>query len=86
MSWSVQFLGSPEKVVEALDKFASDWPEGNSKTEYNEAKSHLIGLVKQCVGDKAVSVVASGHASFSNGNKNDGNISVQISQIYGLLK
>jgi hypothetical protein len=94
MSWSVSFIGSPTKVIAALDKQAESLT-GQSLSEYQEALPHLKGLVAQAVGENvAVRLSASGHASFALPHvvgesgapvKTSGNISVKLDQEYGLL-
>lgn len=81
MSWSVRFIGTPEKVVEALDKFG-DTLSGQSKEEFDEAKPALVTLVNGNVGPM-VDLNASGHASFAAGKKVSGNTSVVLSPVYG---
>lgn len=82
MSWSVRFLGKPAAVVAALEKH-SETLTGQSLEEYNEAKPALITLVKGNVGAQIVDVTASGHASFSNGEKTSGTVSVTVAPLYG---
>ena len=45
MSWSVSYLGTPSKIVEALQA-ESERVSGQSKMEFDSALPHLIGLVK----------------------------------------
>ena len=47
MSWSVNAVGTPDKVVEQLEKYMADSSPSQSKAEYDAAKPHLVGLVKQ---------------------------------------
>lgn len=44
MSWSVNFIGSPENVAKALESFNAGGDQ--SQVEYDAAKPHLIALVK----------------------------------------
>ena len=47
MSWNVSFIGKPENVVAALEKYMADTPATDqSKIEYEAAKPHLIALVQ----------------------------------------
>jgi hypothetical protein len=46
MSWSIQFVGAPDKVVAALEAQSEKF-NGQSKVEYDDAKPHLIALVQQ---------------------------------------
>ena len=83
MSWSVQFIGKPEKVVEALTE-QSEKISGESKVEYDTALPHLIALVKENFGSGyAIKLVASGRGSM--GEKPSRQLTVSIELIYGLL-
>lgn len=46
MSWSVQLIGKPEAVAAELDK-VSESLSGQSRVEFDAAKPHLQGLVRQ---------------------------------------
>lgn len=46
MSWSAYYIGTPDKLVEALTK-QSEGLIGNSKTEFDAALPHIIGLIQQ---------------------------------------
>jgi hypothetical protein len=84
MSWSIQFIGKPEKVVEALQK-QSESMNGESKVEYDSALPHLAGLVKENFGyDYAVKIVAAGHG-MAGGEKPNRQLTASIELIYGLL-
>jgi hypothetical protein len=81
MSWSIQFIGKPEKVAEALHA-NSEKLSGNSKIEYDSALPHLLGLVNENFGfDFPVKLAASGSGS----DKPDRQLSASIETIYGLL-
>lgn len=80
MSWSVSFIGTPNKVADALDKH-SETLAGQSLVEYDDAKPHLINLVKGNV-SQFVSVTANGHSIFTSGVKTGGNLSVKIEPTY----
>jgi hypothetical protein len=86
MSWSVQFIGKPEKVIEALQK-QSETMSGESKAEYDSALPHLIGIVKENIGyDWPVKIVASGHGQSVTGDgKVYRQLTASIELIYGLL-
>ena len=45
MSWSVSYLGTPPKIVEALQA-ESERVSGQRKVEFDSALPHLVGLVK----------------------------------------
>ena len=47
MSWSVSAVGEPEAVVRHLERYMADQAPNQSKSEYDEAKPHLVALVKQ---------------------------------------
>lgn len=83
MSWSVNFIGKPEKVVEALQA-QSEKMSGESKVEYDSALPHLTGLVKENFGyDYVVNLSASGHGQ--TGEKPYRQLTAKIELIYGLL-
>lgn len=84
MSWSIQFIGKPEKVVEAL-LLQSEKMNGESKVEYDSALPHLVGLVNENFGyDYVVKIVANGHGT-AGGEKPNRQLTASIELIYGLL-
>jgi hypothetical protein len=81
MSWSIQFIGKPEKVVEALQ---AQKLSGESAVEYADALPHLVGLVKENFGyDNLVKIVASGHGQ--TGQKPSRQLAVSLEIIYGVV-
>lgn len=46
MSWSAYYIGTPEKLVEALQK-QSESLSGNCKAEFDAALPHITGLIQQ---------------------------------------
>ena len=83
MSWSVQFIGKPEKVSEALQA-QSEKMSGESKVEYDSALPHLVALVNENFGyDYPVKLLASGHGQ--TGEKPNRQLTASIELIYGLL-
>jgi hypothetical protein len=89
MSWSVSVIGKPESVAAKLDEIAGTLS-GQSLEEYNEALPHLQGLVRQVVTTSdghgsLVNLRASGHATFANGQKTYGQVSVALDPWYGTL-
>jgi hypothetical protein len=83
MSWSIQFIGKPEKVIEALQK-QSETMNGESKVEYDSALPHLVGLVKENFGyDYLVNLTASGHGQ--SGEKPNRQLTAKVELIYGVL-
>jgi len=84
MSWSVQFVGKPEKVVEALIA-QSEKLSRESKAEFDAALPHLVALVNENYGfDYAVKLVASGHG-YAGTDKPNRQLTVSIELVYGLL-
>jgi hypothetical protein len=84
MSWSVSFIGKPEKVIEALQK-QSETLTGESKKEYDSALPHLIGLVNENFGTSyPVKLAASGHGTVY-ADKSDRQLTASIELVYGLL-
>jgi len=56
MSWSIHFIGKPEKVVEALEAHVEKTGiSGASKEEYEKALPNMVGLVKQNFGSSSPS-------------------------------
>lgn len=89
MSWSVSIIGKPDSVAAKLDEIAGALS-GQSLEEYNDAKPHLQALVQQVVttGDGYGSLInlrANGHATFTDGKKVYGTISVALDPWYGTL-
>jgi hypothetical protein len=96
MSWSVQAIGTPEKVAEYLDSYSAELT-GQSKVEYDDAKVHLMGLVKENfvsdayakrypgVSTPLVKLIASGHGSSTNGDQDNRTCQVQIETFYSKL-
>lgn len=61
MSWSVNYMGTPQAIAESLDKYSSDLS-GYSKEEFDAALPHLKGLLAENFGDQYVrQLIASGH-------------------------
>ncbi len=64
MSWSAYYIGTPDKLTEALQK-QSETLTGNCKMEFDAALPHMVGLIQQNKGaDKSpvLSLAASGSA------------------------
>jgi len=84
MSWSVNFIGKPEKVSEALMAQSAQM-NGDSKVEYDAALPHLVALVNENFGnDSPVKLAASGHGTAGGTNPNR-YLTVTCEPIYGLL-
>ena len=87
MSWSVSFIGKPDKVSEALLEYSTKLS-GMSKDEYDAAVNALILLVSQNFGNDAVMIKVSASGS---GYRNDStgtdqrSCNVSIENIYGIL-
>lgn len=80
MSWSITLIGKPENVSKALED-NSEKLSGLSKTEYDDALPHFIGLVKQNFGtSNLIKINASGH-----GTDNQRQCVVSIENIYGVI-
>jgi hypothetical protein len=69
MSWSLVWVGTPEKIIAALDK-ESDRLTGQSKEEFDKVKPALVTLVEANY-DKTVTpalkLSANGHGYIENG-------------------
>lgn len=91
MSWSVSYLGAPDKIVEQLDK-DSEKLTGQSKEEFDAAKPHLQALLKENIpdadrgyGPQIVKLDASGSGSKTDGKITSQSCSVKIEPIFGRL-
>jgi hypothetical protein len=83
MSWSIQFIGKPEKVIEALNA-NSEKMSGESKAEFDSALPHLVGLVNENFGyDYLVNLTASGHGQ--TGEKPSRQLTAKVELIYGVI-
>lgn len=86
MSWSITFIGKPENIARALEENSAKL-NGQSKTEYDAALPHLLGLVKENFAQTSptLKVTASGSGYSTNGEQVQRNCSVTIESIYGML-
>jgi hypothetical protein len=85
MSWSISFIGKPEKVVEALEAH-SDKLTDYSKVEYDKILPSLVNVVQQNFGfDYLVKLEASGHGHIENGVPKNSQCKVHLDLMYGLL-
>lgn len=89
MSWSVQFIGQPVKVAEALTAQSATLS-GQSKEEFDAALPHLTALVNQnfdvanpasCV----IKLAANGHGYATNGTMQQSSVTVSIERLYGVI-
>ena len=85
MSWSINAVGTPEKLIEYIDKMDESWGPSQSKDEYNAVKPALKALVGEIKTTGLVQLNASGHATFTNGEKTQGTVNVDLKTIYGTL-
>lgn len=90
MSWSVNIVGTPSKVVVALDEFKA----GNdvSQKEFDDAKPHLQALVAQNFAKPdsgytapIVTLKASGHGYNKDGEQVQSQLSASVEIFYGIL-
>jgi hypothetical protein len=90
MSWSLMFIGNPENIVKALEEH-SEKLNGASKTEFDSALPHIVGIVQQnfnkAEGGTApvLKVSASGHGYFSNEGPVNSSCQVSIESFYATL-
>ena len=88
MSWSIYLVGTPDGIARELESH-SDGLKGDSLTEYNEVKPHLLALVKMNVfgvSSQVLHLQASGSAvTDANGVKTYSNCNVSLNMIYGIL-
>ena len=77
MSWSISLIGTPEKIVSALEEQSTKLT-GNSKSEFDGVLPHVSELLKMnyTSGEPPVmQITGSGHAG-------DGYGSVQVNIVY----
>jgi hypothetical protein len=86
MSWSICFIGKPEKVVEALEEQSGKFS-GDSSVEYNAALPHFKALVAENFGSEQqiIKITASGHGYAVDGKATSRNCGVTIESIYGTI-
>lgn len=85
MSWSVNYIGTPEKILAAMDDLSTKL-NGQSKLEFDEALPHLKALVSSNVGSQTgFWLIANGHATITEGVKTYGYLSVDLKQVGDLL-
>jgi hypothetical protein len=86
MSWSVNFIGKPQNVVNALIA-ESNKMSGQSKEEFDAALPHIVDLVKENIGENAfIKVDAAGHGiKDKDGIFYQKNCKVSIDYFYGNL-
>ena len=76
MSWSIYIKGTPEEVIQALEKQGSNYLENDqSGEEYKAALPYLVALVKENIGG-IINLSVYGH-----GTKNDGSFSDKSCQV-----
>lgn len=88
MSWSISFIGRPEKVVEALEGYvAKSGISGPSAEEYEKALPLMVGIVQQNFGNEGelVQVSASGSGTYVGGEPKNSRCNVKIDNIWGVL-
>lgn len=64
MSWSAYYIGTPTKIVEALEEQSKN-SHGSVKAEFDAALPHMVGLIKQNTGadkEPILSISANGSA------------------------
>ena len=84
MSFSVTYVGKPEAIKNKLADYTHQLS-GQSRNEFESVKPALDTILDQNVGNGAVVLNASGHASFNaEGEKTSGQCSVSVSTI-GIL-
>lgn len=89
MSWSIGFIGTPEKISAALTAH-SEKLDGQSKIEYDAALPHLDALVasnyNKSYPEMAIQITANGHAyNDGQGETSYSNCNVSINALNGQL-
>lgn len=88
MSWSINFIGTPERVAAALEGYVEKVGlSGPSKEEYEKALPNMVSLVKQNFGNEneLVQIAANGSGYIENGVPKTSRCNVNITTIYGAL-
>lgn len=89
MSWSFSAIGTPAKIVAAIQEESGKLT-GQSKVEFDGAAPHLKGLVlenfiPESRGETLLSIAASGFGSANADAQIDRSCTVKIERIYGKL-
>jgi hypothetical protein len=88
MSWSISFIGTPEKIITALQEYSARLGGGQSKVEYDSVLPHLIGLVKDNFSPTTplVRISASGYGTATtDGRQIERQCTVNLERVYALL-
>jgi hypothetical protein len=85
MSFSVNYIGTPTKIVEALKKHSEELT-GQSKEEFDAALPSIIGIVELNYDNSAghcmsIKLSAHGHAYSNGGERRSSNCSVNIEAV-----
>jgi hypothetical protein len=83
MSWSISFVGKPEKVAEAVEQHGGTLS-GQSKEEYEAAAPHLAALVRQNFAeiDLLIQLDANGSGQTIEGKPIQGTVSANLRFCY----
>ena len=91
MSWSVQLIGRPPAVAQALQEHNATL-NGQSKAEFDDALPHLLGLVEQNFATEDSSYIppviqleGSGSGVTKDGVQEYRTLIVTVKQLYGKL-
>lgn len=87
MSWSVIFIGKPEKVAEALEANSAKLSD-QSKVEYDSALPHLVALTKENFGNgdsQLIKLMASGHGYATGGEQKQRTFACSVEVFYATL-
>ena len=86
MSWSISFIGTPEKVAEAVTEYVEKLS-GQSGIEYADALPNIVGLVKQNFGnkDQLIKLNASGHGTANSVEQINRQATINLEVFYSKL-
>jgi hypothetical protein len=88
MSWSIGFIGTPEKIIVELNK-TSEGLDGQSKVEFDSALPNLIGIINDNFDSNGNQVVlkvqASGHGYASSEKQINRQCLVSVERFYGAI-
>lgn len=86
MSWSVNYIGTAQKIIDALNEQSEKFT-GQTKEEFDAALPHLRGLLAENYAEKQplLKLDASGSGYSVGGEQKQRQCSVQLQQLWGVL-
>lgn len=87
MSWSINLIGKPDSLIEALNANSAKL-DGNSKQEYDEVLPSMIGIIKMNYSATLPPVLqlsAAGQGYSTNGVPQHSQCSFELKPLNGIL-